>query len=268
MIYGHGTAGEAARIAMGSAIVLVGLLALIWPGCFAGIGGYFRRAKAALTPQERARLERAIAEREAAEGLSRAYGRYLGVVTIALAALELIDSVPFIVPYALVCLASAVVTSFAYLQVRRATERRAAPLVRRAPLTALSPLVVAAMLCCFLATAALAAFPPMRLSAAIVAVAMVLLGAVAWRIAGAPALLLGDDPQWEYAVDDRVRVGRARSTAVLACAPAMVLVTLVAPSLPASYHVYASVAPVAVFVALFVSIVANAVPLARRSLAA
>ena len=52
------------------------------------------------------RLVRVVEAREDAEGISAAYGRWVGVAALVFAALEMVRAVPYIVPYALFCLAS------------------------------------------------------------------------------------------------------------------------------------------------------------------
>ncbi|HEX4861786.1 MAG TPA: hypothetical protein VFV07_11155, partial [Rhizomicrobium sp.] len=155
----------------------------------------------------------------------------------------------------------------AYLQFRRAVERRVAPLVRRSPFTALPPLLIAGIACSLASALALAVYPPERFGALVVAASTLLLGAVAWRIANAPALLVGLDPQLEYAVDERVRVGRARNVANLACTPPFVAIVLVAPTLPAQYATLGSIATAVVAAAFVITLAASFLPL-RRPIAA
>ncbi len=252
------------RWSMAVAMTLIGVAAFVWPRCFAGVAGYFTRWAGALPEAERDRLDQVVKAREEAEGLSGAYGRSLGVVAILLAGLEALRPIPYVLPYALFCLATAAIMLLAYLQFRRATQRRVAPLVRRSPFAALPPLVIAAMVCSFLASLALAAYPPERFGALVVAIATVILGAIAWRVAIAPAILLGVDPQLEYAVDERVRVGRARSIANLACAPGFVLIILASPALPSEYATFGSIATAVVSIAFVVSLAASLIPLRRQ----
>ena len=119
------------------------------------------------------------------------------------------------------------------------------------------------MICCFVTTLTLAIYPPLRVGAIVGAVVTLVLGVIAWRIAGAPALLLGVDPQAEYAVDERVRAGRATSIALLACAQALVFVVLSTRSVPPQYSLHAVAAQSIVIVAFFVALVLAAIPLRR-----
>jgi hypothetical protein len=252
------------RLTVGLAMVAVGIAAFVWPRCFAGVAGYFARASSALSSGERDRLSRVLSARENAEGISSNYGRYLGAFAIALSGLEAVRSVPPIVPYAIFCLAAALITLMAYLQFRRATEQRVAPLVRRSPFMALPPLLIGAMTCSFLITLAFAALRPERLAAIIVAVSTLLLAGIAWRIADAPALLLGTDPQLEYTVDERIRIGRARNAAALACAPPFVLLGIADPSVSQQYGLAGEVAMLLMAAALVVSLIASYLPLRQR----
>lgn len=249
-------------------MVAVGLAAFVWPRCFAGVTGYFTRWAAKMPPNQQERLNRVVEAREDAEGLSAGYGRLLGTFAIVLASLEAVRAIPFIVPYALFCLAGATLTLLAYLQFRRAIDRRVAPLVRRSPFTALPPVLIAGIAGSFVAAVALAAYPPERIGALVVAVSTLVLGSVAWRIATAPALLVGVDPQLEYAVDERVRVGRARNVANLACAPAFVAIVLVGPTLPPEYATLGSIATAITAAAFVISLAAFFLPLRRPIVAA
>jgi len=106
-------------------------------------------------------------------------------------------------------------------------------------------------------------YPPLRLGALAVAAATLLLGITAWRIATAPSLLLGEDPQVEYAIDQRLRVGRATGIAVLACAPGGVFAGFAGATLPGS-DLYATVAQDLALAALIVALIAGVLPLIKR----
>jgi len=226
-----------------TAAVIGGFGAFLWARpCYASPRPYFK-CVGRLAPPERDRIDRVLDARDDAEDVPVAYGRYLAVAVVALGLLELVPAVPPVLPYALMCLVMAGFTLLAYFRFRRATDRRIAPLVRRSPIQVLSPFTIAAIACSFVAVFAVAAYPPQRPGALVGAVAMALLVWVAWRIAQAPALLLGDDPQWEYVVDERVRVCRARNVAVLVCATGAVVVGFAQPYAAAVFYpVYAAFA--------------------------
>ena len=260
----HAHTESLTRLLMAITFAVVGVAAFAWPRCMAGVAGFFAGCSPALPPADRERLSRVIAAREDAEGISAAYGRYLGVMAFACAALEAVWAIPFIVPYAIFCLAGAGVMVLAYVQFRRAADQRVAPLVRRSPFAALPPVVIAAMACSLCVSLALAADPAERFGALAVAACTVVLGIVAWRVANGPALLIGSDPQWEYVVDERVRVGRARTIANLACTPAFVLAGMAELTLSPQYASLGSVAFYVAGAAFFVSFFAAIVPLTRR----
>lgn len=259
----HAHTESLTRLLMAVIFAGLGVAALVRPRWFAGVAGFFT-CSPGLSPSERERLGRVVEARERAEGISRAYGRYLAVVAFLCAPLEAVWKIPFIVPYALFCFVSAVVMLLAYLQYRRAADQRVAPLVPRSLFTALPPLVIAAMGCSLFASLALVADPIARLGGLAVAACTLVLGFIAWRVAVAPALLIGSDPQWEYAVDERVRVGRARTIANLACTPAFVLIAMLDPHTPSGYASLGSPIFYLAAVAFFVSFVAAIVPLRQR----
>lgn len=267
MIHEHIASDGTQRMALGAAMAVAGVGALIWPRCFGSLAGTFARP-ARFDSADRERVRRVIDAREQVEGLSSTPGRYLGIVGLLCAVLEAIPSLPPIFPYVLFCLAVALLSLVSYVQVSRSVERRAAPLVRRSPLTVLSPVVVAAVLCNFAITLVVVAASQQRGEALVVAIATVVFAGVAWRLAGAPALLVGTDPQLEYAVDERVRIGRARNVASLACAPVIILIAVAAPTLPPSYHLFAAVAPLLSIAAFLAAMFSFLLPMWRSPRAA
>lgn len=264
MLTGHIDHSALARLVMAATMAAMGIIGFVRPSCFVGVARRFTRWASGLTPAEEERVQRVVCAREQAEGISSAYGRAAGLLVVAFAGLELVPAVPFILPYALICLVLAATALRAYLQFHRATEQRVAPLVRRSPFTALPPLLILAMLCSFFAASAFALYPPERIGAIVTAVAMLVLGAVAWRIANAPALLLGIDPECEYAVDERVRIGRARNAAFLACAVGFVFIALAQVSLSPLYEASGEVAYYISLAAFIGAMVAYFVPLRAR----
>jgi len=243
-------------------IAAIGLAQLVRPCCFVGVGFYFRRACRALSPQAGEQVWETLRARSELEGDTSALMRYVAVFYFAMAALEFVPAVPFAVPYAAASLALALAILAAYLQVKRATDRRVAPLVRRSPLDALPPVVVVAMSLCFAGTLGFALYPPYRIAALAVAISVALLFIIAWRIAGAPALLVGSDPQVAYAVDERVRLIRATGVAALACAPPAVLVMLGARQV-VGFHLSGLLTAI-VCAAFAVALAASVMPFGKR----
>ncbi|MGB8520124.1 MAG: hypothetical protein WCD38_08160 [Candidatus Tumulicola sp.] len=214
---------ELARIFTALTLGLLGILEITMPSCFGSIRFYFRGARACLGPDERARLTRVVDARAGAEGTDP-YTRVAGIFTIVMALVALLPSVPYVLPYAASCAGLAIGVLLAYLRFRRTTERRVAPLTQRNPWTSLPPLVLACAGVCIVAAASLAVYPQYRIAAIAAAACGIGLCAIAWRVAIAPAMLFGDDPQLEYLVDEHVRFCRATGLVSLACAPPTVLV--------------------------------------------
>ncbi|HEY1656511.1 MAG TPA: hypothetical protein VGF86_15520 [Candidatus Tumulicola sp.] len=253
----------AARLLTAGMLLALGIGQIVWPRCFADIGMYFRYARRGLSPEMWERVQRGLQARREAEGISLNRMRFVGSLGILLATLEFVPVIPFAFPYAAFCLIVAASVVAAYVQVRRATERRVAPLVRRSPLDALPPAVIVATVVCLAGTLIFATYPVYRFAALAVAASGFVLLAIAWRIAASPALLLGNDPKIEYAIDERVRICRATNVAFLACGPATILTMLDSRHLPADLAFYGIVAQI-VWVAFFVALIVSLMPLRRQ----
>lgn len=234
----HLTHDQLAHIVTAALLVFLGVLQIAAPSCFWGMSVYFKGTRAAFSPEQRERLARVLAARKDAEGSTDSYVRLVGVLTVVMAPIALIPAVPFVLPYAISCVAMAIGVLLSYLHFRRATERRVAPLVRRTVWASLPPLGVAATGVCLAGAALFAAYPQFRAGVVIVIIAGIVLLAVAWRMAVAPAVLFGDDSQLEYLVDEHIRFSRAANALALACAPPTVLVGLAWATLPASAHFF------------------------------
>jgi hypothetical protein len=211
-------------------LAALGVFQMLRPAWFYSAAASFKSAFVKLSPEQAARLQRVLAARCDAEGGSPNPTRYIGLLGVAMAALEFVPAIPFVVPYAIYCVSGALGMLTAYFHVRRTTQRRTAALVRRSPFDALPPALIAASAGCFAGVAIFAAYSPYRAGAIAVGASMLVLMWIAWRIAGSQAVIFGDDPELEYAVDERLRVGRATGAAALACAPAVVLVGLTGAS--------------------------------------
>jgi hypothetical protein len=251
------------RPAMSMPLIVMGVAMLLRPDEWSGdLSPYFRSPAAKMPPFDRLRLTRVIVARENAEGIRNGYGRYYGITAIVLGGVALLPTVPLIVPYLLLCLGFAVITLFAYARFSRATQRRAAPLVRRSALGVVSPFVAASVAFSLGITLTLLIYPHLRLGASIVVASMLILAFVAWRVAGAPALLLGADLEFESLVDERLRTARANSAASLACFPAYLFLALERGSVPYNDHIFL-VGWWVVWAAVMVTMLAN-ITLARK----
>ncbi len=247
---------ETARIVLAVLLVAMAGVILAWPDCMYGVNAAFSRRS--LTPEARERLEHALDARRDAEDIATVkYSRYLAAAAIVCAGLEFVPALSLTIPYALFWVAIGITTFLAYLQFRRALERRVAPLARRSPFDALPVPAVVAMLCCLAAGIVFVALPGQRAAALLTVVATSLLVVTSWRIAIAPALLMGNDPQLEYAIDERLRRSRATNVAALACAPAVGLAAFAAALMPGEP---------AVSVTLWVVVVAWAVAMLTNAL--
>jgi len=255
-----------ARIVLAFGIAAVSIGVILWPDYFFGVKGCFCISARRLPRGEAERLERALTAREDAEAIpGRANLRYFAIVGVALAALELSPALPAVLPYSLFCLAFAIEMLVAYLRFRRATERRVAPLVRRSVLTALPLPAIAAMACCLAGELAFMTYPPQRFGSIVIAVATVVLGAIAWRVAVAPALLVGADPDVEYIIDERLRKVRAISIAVLACGVGTLFASIGIVHIPSQYG-YLRIVELAIMYVTMVPLILNVV-VSRRPLA-
>lgn len=263
MVLEHLTHDQLAHIVTAGALFFLGTLQIIAPGCFWGMSIYFKGTRAAFSPEQRERLARVLTERQGAEGNTDTYSRIVGVFTIVMGTIALIPGVPFVLPYSLSCVAMAAAVLSSYLQFRRATERRVAPLVRRSLWTSLPPLAVAGTLVCLVGAGLFAAYPQFRAGVLIVVAADAVLLFVAWRVAVAPAILFGNDSQLEYLVDEHLRFSRAMNLLALACAPPTVLVALAWATLPASAY-FANAVTAMVVAAFFVVIATSFSPIRKR----
>lgn len=234
----HLSHDQLARLVTAGALVFLGVLQIVAPSCFWGMSLYFKGTRAAFSPDQRERLARVLTAREQAEGNTDVYLRFVGILTIAMAPIALIPAVPFVLPYSISCVAVAAAILLSYLHFRRATERRVAPLVRRSVWASLPPLAVAATVVCLAGAASFGAYPQFRMGVLVVTLAALVLFAVAWRVATAPAMLFGDDSQLEYLVDEHVRFSRATNLLALVCAPPTVLVALAWATLPPTAHFF------------------------------
>jgi hypothetical protein len=97
-----------------------------------------------------------------------------------------------------------------------------------------------------------------------VGISMLVLAWIAWRIAGSQAIMLGDDPQVEYAVDERLRVSRANGTVALARAPAVVLVGAQLVGVPGTSDLLGGAAVVITYICFVVAMFTNGM-MARRA---
>ncbi len=255
MIYGNATFEPGMKIFVTLFVLAMGFWMFIRPDQFWGVRRYFDRAARKLPVLERERLERALGAREDAQGVWNNRERWIGAVVMATAPLALVPRLSYVASYVAFSLALASVMLVRNLQSGRA-ERRVAPLMRRSLFSALPPGVLIALSCCFAAALMLAAYPQVRLFAVSAAFTAIAFAAIAWRFAAAPAVLLGIDPQVEYAVDERVRAVQATNIAILGCVlTSLFLETMILPK-SADYASVSDVLDLARLVAIYACLAA------------
>jgi hypothetical protein len=205
----------------------LGLVQIVWPKKFAGgIRAYVCKSFESVTPDEAERLARVLDARVAAEAGSETYLRLSGAFALCVAASVPLLKIPVLTAFGIGCFGMAVILTLAYGEFRRPTERRAARLARRAPLRSVSPVVLANAAVCGFAALQLLVFPEWRFGVAALLVAGAIVLFLAWRVAAAPARLLGEDPSVESAIDERVRYCRASAIAFCAAVPLYAVVTM------------------------------------------
>src|ERR1700678_943930 len=132
------------RVFWASLLALVGVAILVRPNLLlwlSGTGCYFR-APDDLSPDQVTRLSKTLEARRQAETTPQPWQRWLGILALVLAVAQVVPAVPYAIPYAVFCLGLAACQLLSYSAIRRATQRRVAPLVRRSPLEAFQPFLV------------------------------------------------------------------------------------------------------------------------------
>lgn len=210
---------HAFKLAIGLFMIALGIFMLVRPEALSSIDAAVGGSYPNLGWELKARLRQVVNARVQAESINMRFTQVLGIITAILGVVELVPAVPILLPYVTACVALAFQVLAVYLQVRRATTRRAASLAPRKTPVGLPPLMLIGATVCLAGTAAYAALvtPTVGSSAMFVIFSMVVMFAVAWRIAVSPALLLGADVQIESFVDERLRVVRTSSIVNLAC---------------------------------------------------
>jgi hypothetical protein len=236
------TADAIMRACTIAGLIGVAALSLFWRNFFGEVAEYFTRAAGRLSWMEKVRLQRVIEARQEVETVPAAYTRAFAGIALGLAALEFFPAVPFIVPFATMSVALAFGMLGVYLLFSRRWKPRVAPLVRRSVFTALPAPVLGAISGSFVITVGLALTSGCRSEGIAIALTVLVMAIVAWRIAIAPTLLLGVDPEWEYAVDERLRTGRARVIVVLGCLIAGLFASVAAPTCAAGHAAWVPVA--------------------------
>jgi hypothetical protein len=209
------------RLLLGFALIGGGVFTAVRPKYVSSIERMFRGDYPNLGWEFKVRLSHVLEARVRAESINTRLTRILGILAALTGVVELIPTVPMLLPYAIGCVALAFQILAIFLQVRGVTTRRVASLAPRRTPIGLPPVLLIGAALCLAGTAGFAVkvmLPVNGLSAVFVLLSMVVMFMVAYRIAVSPALLLGEDAQMEFFVDERLRVVRASSVIFVACA--------------------------------------------------
>jgi hypothetical protein len=156
-------------------------------------------------------------------------------VAFVIAVVVLLQVLSAVVGYSLLCLALAGFQLADLLQDEhaRARQRRVALLSRRPAAEVATIVWVALAAASVLLLTPYVVFNEERAAATIVGVCALVMTAIAWRIASAPAQLYGENIQSERMRDRRSRARKAGITAVVAMGSVMVFISFVNYNLPA-----------------------------------
>ncbi|HEV2261687.1 MAG TPA: hypothetical protein VGR69_05305 [Candidatus Rubrimentiphilum sp.] len=232
-----------------------GVFMLLWPkkDLIVNIPAYFKRMN--LDDRDKDRLIAVAERRKALERGSPAWARAAGVLNLVSAVAVALKAVPIPVAYSLMLVGFVTLIGAAYFRMRNTGPRRVASLDVRTPFKVL-PLYgyVAATIGSMLPLVDVPN-PSLRLVAIIVTMSSLAITFFAWRIAGVPALIAGDDIPVEIFVDDYLRLIRATGNLLLAPAAAFVYFSLTAEHAN-TVHLIAQLVSVACFLVVDVLLLA------------
>jgi hypothetical protein len=201
---------------------------LIWRGTRIGsVRGIYCMMR--LTPEDGGdwhdRIEGAIERRGAAEGRPAPIGRWIGGVSLILAAFAATTSVPDALLYALLCLSIALASAAAFLRLRNSQRTRVAVLSVRTVDQVLSPVWFALALASSLSLLTFVNLPHWATPTILVCISSIACVIIAWRLTQLGALLSGQDLPAEQLVDDRLRFHRSSMVLMFAYIQPFVFVT-------------------------------------------
>jgi hypothetical protein len=205
---------------------------MVWPQSFDNIAAYFRRAFSSATPERARRLSRVLELRSAAEAKNPLFARVSGAFTLLMAASVMVLHLAPMLAYAGSVLCMSLQLAVSYGDFHPVIERRAARLARRTWYSVLSPAVYVCAILWAYAAVELSLIPQVRFTVILLFAAAALMLVVAARIADAAARLLGNDPEVEDVVDERVRHCRANAIGISAGLPINLFAGLVLGQLP------------------------------------
>ncbi len=176
-----------------------------------------------VAPRLRAVLER----RDQLEGLGRKPVVISSISYFCFGLLCLLHIVTPAIAYALACADVALMFAWMYARVRNRSQRRAASLAPRRQITVVPPLAFVGALLAATVPLLFVTDPDLRVAALLVSLSSLAITVSAWSIAGMAAVLVGDDPDLEVYVDERLRRVRAGSLLTFAYAVIPVFVSVV-----------------------------------------
>jgi hypothetical protein len=201
------------------------------------------------------RLRSVLDRREELEGLGRRPMLVSSISYFFFGVLCLLRLVTPAIAYALACADVALMFAWMYARVRNRGERRAASLSPRRQSSVIPPLAFAGAIVAAAMPLLFVTDPNLRLPALLVSLSSLAIVVSAWSVAGMAAVLVGEDPDVEVYVDERLRRVRVGSMLVLAYAVIPVFIAVVtrdAVNLPAyNYAFYVSMALVGTFILWF-----------------
>jgi hypothetical protein len=131
--------------------------------------------------------------------------------------------------------------AWVYAGVRNRSQRRAASLAPRRQIAVVPPLAFAGALLAAAIPLLFVTDPNLRVAALLVSLSSLAIVVAAWSVAGMAAVLVGDDPDFEVYVDERLRRLRVGSMLTLAYAVIPVFIAVVtrgAADLPIYNYAY------------------------------
>jgi MFS family permease len=174
-------------------------------------------------PRLRAVLER----RNELEGLGRKPVVIASISYLFFGVLCLLHIVTPAIAYALACADVALMSAWVYARVRNRSQRRAASLAPRRQSSVVPPLAFVGALLAGALPLLFVSDPNLRVAALLVALSSFAIVVSGWSIAGMAAVLVGDDPDLEVYVDERLRRSRVCSLLALAYAVIPVFIAVV-----------------------------------------
>ena len=209
------------------------------------------RTRAALLAEDDAigdRIQRADVNRERKSPLPRYAVSAVGFLT---AGAVLARILPPAVAYAIVCLSLVGRCVADQIAEERAPRRRSAVLGRSRSLDPVLMTWIALTAASSLLLVPWLLDPPYRIAALLVAVCVLTMVGVAWRVASAPPLLFGNDLEAEQVVDRETRAIRTGNSCVLTVGTVLVFVAFLGGAMDNHYAGAALAALAAVCVVIF-----------------